>query len=42
MAKIITPILRDTIELCDASGAVVETVSYSVNVLKAFEAIAAA
>ena len=42
MSKIITPILRDTIELCDASGAVVETVSYSVNVLKAFEAIAAA
>lgn len=42
MSKIITPILRDTIELCDANGAVVETVSYSVNVLKAFEAIAAA
>ena len=42
MAKIITPILRDTIELCDASGTVVETVSYSVNVLKAFDAIAAA
>ena len=38
-AKIISPFLERSIDLCDADGNVVETVTYRLNVLRAFEAI---